>query len=289
MVTQRKTKGHIFISKSTLDNVKENIDTMRPKHIVEKLYNEAGGVLHVQSSGEVCRNRTQVYNAKRYQQCTSGLTSNHKKDLVYDLLEQNYSSQSDFVRSVCFDGDSVMSVVGLQQQFDDIERFCAPDRRGSNSVLGIDPTFQLGDFFVTPTTYEHKLLINRKTGKHPVLLGPLLIHQNRKFETYHYFASQLLKMKPDLKGLHSFGTDGEEALFKAFHSVFPSAVHVLCEIHKRDNITTKLRSMKACSSTIKQILCDIFGSTNGDVRFGGLVDATEFDLNSFKRKLYGVF
>ena len=139
---------------------------------------------------------------------------------MYDLLEQNYSSESDFVRSVCFDGDSVMSVVGLQQQFDDIERFCASDQRGSNSVLGIDPTFQLGDFFVTPTTYEHKLLINRKTGKHPVLLGPLLIHQNRKFGIYHYFASQLLKMKPGLKSLRSFGTDGEEALFEAFHWFF---------------------------------------------------------------------
>ena len=280
--SKKNKRPYFRTQKSTLDDVKENIDTMRPKHIVEKLYNEAGGILHVQSSGEVCRNRTQVYNAKRYQQRTSGLTSNCKKDLVYDLLEQNYSSESDFVRSVCFDGDSVMSVVGLQQQFDDIERFCASDQRGSNSVLGIDPTFQLGDFFVTPTTYEHKLLINRKTGKHPVLLGPLLIHQNRKYGTYHYFASQLLKMKPGLKSLRSFGTDGEEALFKAFHSVFPSAVHVLCEIHKRDNITTKLRSMKACSSTIKQILGDIFGSTNGDVQFGGLVDssdATEFDTN----------
>ena len=65
---------------------------------------------------------------------------------MYDLLEQNYSSESDFVRSVCFDGDSVMSVVGLQQQFDDIERFCASDQRGSNSVLGIS-NLSTGRFF----------------------------------------------------------------------------------------------------------------------------------------------
>ena len=61
---------------------------------------------------------------KCYKGCTSSLTSNCNKDLVYDLLEQHYTSESDFARNVCFD-DSVMSVVGLEQQFNDIEHFCA--------------------------------------------------------------------------------------------------------------------------------------------------------------------
>ena len=97
--------------------------------------------------------------------------------------------------------DSVMSVVGLEQQFDDIERFCACEDQTRGSVLGIDPTFNLGDFYVTPTTYEHMLLKNRKTGKHPVFIGPLMIHQNRKHDTYYYFASQLRKMRPGLQSL----------------------------------------------------------------------------------------
>ena len=280
--SKKNKRPYIRTQKSTLDSIKENIGVMRPKQTVEKVYEEAGGILHVQSLGEVCRDRTQEYNTKRYQECTSGLTSNSKKDLVYDLLEQNYCSESDFVRNVCFDDDSVMSVIGLEQQFDDMERFCVSEQRGNTSILGLDPTFQLGDFFVTPTTYEHKLLINRKTGKHPVLLGPLLIHQNRKFGTYHYFASQLLKIRPGLKSLCSFGTDGEEALYKGFSSFFPSALHLLCEIHKQDNITRKLRSMNACEPITKQILGDIFGTTNGDIRFGGLIDssdAAEFNAN----------
>ena len=72
----------------------------------------AGGVLNVTSSSEVCRDRTQVYNMKRYNGCTSrSLSSNCNKDLVYDLLEQHYSSESNFVWNVGFD-DSVMSVLG---------------------------------------------------------------------------------------------------------------------------------------------------------------------------------
>ena len=156
---------------STLELVKENLGKMKPKDIVDMTYSNAGGVLNKKSASEVCRDRTQVYNMKGYSSSTSNLTSNCNKDLVYDLLEQNFSSESDFVRSVCFD-DCVMSVVGLEQQFNDIERFCACEDQSSGSVLGIDPTFNLGDFYVTPSTYEHKLLKNRKTGKHPVFIGP---------------------------------------------------------------------------------------------------------------------
>ena len=58
---------------------------------------------------------------------------------------------------VCFD-DSVMSVVGLEEQFNDIECFCACNDPTHGSALCIDPTFNLGDFYVTPTTYEHMLL-----------------------------------------------------------------------------------------------------------------------------------
>ena len=66
---------------------------------------------------------------KRYKGCTSSMTSNCNKDLVYDLFEQHYSSESDFVRNVPFD-DSVMSVIGLEQTLNDFV------------LLGI-PTFNL--------------------------------------------------------------------------------------------------------------------------------------------------
>jgi len=128
--------------------------------------------------------RTQVYNMKRYKGSTSSLTSNCNKDLVYNLLEQHYTSESDFVHNVCFD-DSVMSVVGLEQQFNDVERFCACNDPTCGSVLGIDPTFNLGDFYVTPTTYEHMLFKNRKIGKHPVFIGPVMVHQNQNHDTYY--------------------------------------------------------------------------------------------------------
>jgi len=88
-------------------------------------------------------------------------------------------------------------------------------------------------------------------------------------------------MRPGLKGLSAIGTDGEEALSLAFKMVFPGSSHLLCQIHKRDNIMLKLRSMNAKEPTAKQILGDIFGITDGESRFTGLIDsqdACEFNM-----------
>ena len=80
------------------------------------------------------------------------------------------------------------------------------------------PTFNLGDFHVTPIVYEHQMVVNKETGKHPIFISPVLIH-NRKYTTYYYLASQLETLCPNLP----VGTDGE-----AFLSVFPNSTHLLC-------------------------------------------------------------
>ena len=93
--------------------------------------------------------------------------------------------------------------------------------------------------------------------------------------------SQLRKMQPRLRGLSAIGKDGEEALSLAFKTVFPGSSHLLCQIHKRDNIILKLRSMIAKEPIAKQILGDIFGITDGESRFTGVVDsldACEFNM-----------
>jgi len=65
---------------------------------------------------------------------------------------------------VSFD-DAISWVLFTDQQLNDIERFCTNRNSTTNSVFGIDPTFNLGNFYVMVTTYENLLLVNRKTGK----------------------------------------------------------------------------------------------------------------------------
>ena len=152
---------------------------------------------------------------------------------------------------------AIVSAIGTDKQFYDISGFCA--RGVEKSVLGVHPTFNLGDFYVTPTVYEHKLIVNKKTGKHPTFMGPALIHVDKKYGSYYNFAFQLRKLCPDFEsGLNTVGTDGEEALSSAFSTVFPHSAHLLCTLHERENIIRKLREFKIEEPVAKEILYDIF-------------------------------
>ena len=255
---------------------------MTPKEAVNMVYEKVGGVVSANSLSELPRDRRQGYNLKSHNQCTSGIGSNHRKDLIYDLLQQRFGSLKDFVRNVSFD-DAVSCVLFTDQQLYDIERFCTNRGSTTNSVFGVDPTFNLGNFYVTVTTYENLLRVNRKTGKHPVFIGPMLVHQKRTYETYFYFASELMKHRKSLTSLCAVGTDGEEQLSNTFSTVFPEATKLLCSFHKRDNIKMKLRDMCVPERESKEIMNSIFGYQIEDTLYLGLIDSS--DANDFQVKL----
>ena len=71
------------------------------------------------------------------------------------------------------------------------------------SVLGIDPTFNLGISAVTVTTYCHLMLEHRQTGNPPVMVGPML-------------ACPLLGLKPVLKNFQCLGINCEIAFANGF-------------------------------------------------------------------------
>lgn len=84
-----------------------------------------------------------------------GIASNHNKDLTYDLLEQHSGSLKMFVRNVSFDDSVTCVLCNLKILNDFVEIEC----------LLLRDSFNLGDFYVTVTTYENLLIVSRKTGK----------------------------------------------------------------------------------------------------------------------------
>ncbi|MCG8621955.1 MAG: hypothetical protein MJE68_08185 [Proteobacteria bacterium] len=56
-----------------------------------------------------------------------------------------------------------------------MERFLTDNRQFG--VLTVDTTFNLGEFYVTIVTYPQLMLQDVGTGKHPAMVGPVLIHQ----------------------------------------------------------------------------------------------------------------
>ena len=155
-----------------------------------------------------------------YKKCSAS-EGDSTKDILYNVILQCKSCNS-FVWSVVAAPQPIV-VLCTDQQLDDMIRFLTNPL--NFAIMGVDPAFNFGDFNVTPIVYQHLLLEHRSRKNHPIMLRPILVHHDKKFSSNHYFASTLISLKPSLRNIIAFGTDGEEELFKAFQTQFPNTLH----------------------------------------------------------------
>ena len=167
-------------------------------------------------------------------------------------------------------------ILCFDSQIADMERFLSSSS-DVHGILTVDPTYNLGEFYVTPTTYPHLMLEDVITGKPPSLLGPVLIHQKMAFSTFNYFSSTLVGFSKKLRQLAAFGTDGQESLIDAFSHSFPFALQLRCFIHFKKNISEKLKVYGIPPSVAKEFLDDIFGKHSGSTYSEGLVDCSSVE------------
>ena len=174
------------------------------------------GITEATYPGQLPRNEQQVSNFKRRIPQSTGqkLSGQLESDELYSIMLQAHmeSGGEKFIRDVKTYPEPAI-VLATEQQLIDIERFCC---QSPFCVLTVDPTFSLGDFDVTPTTYRHLLLVSKRTGKPPVAVGPTMVHYKKNFGTYKFFASCMISQNKSLVGLKAFRTDGEKPLIDAF-------------------------------------------------------------------------
>ena len=191
---------------------------------------EAGGIESAHSASALPCGRQQVDDIRR------ASLSNVDTDPLYAVMvmckeSEGKSTPEAFVQMVNA-APFPMMVLAFDWTLDDLVRFCT--NADEFCVLGFDPTFNLGPFDVTVTTYRHMLLQKKnEPHRHPAMIGPLFIHVKKDYPTYHFFASTLVSRCPDLANLRCFGTDGEAALVNALSTVFPHAIHLRCFLHFR--------------------------------------------------------
>ena len=128
------------------------------------------------------------------------------RGFVFSAFVKNQASdrKSAFIRDVRV-APEPMCVLTTDRQLNDMVRFCC------NPVefkpFTVDPTFDIGHYNVTPITYQHLLLENRKDGKHLSMIGPVLIYEKKTTETYSVFSGTLNSLNPGLGKVLAFGTD----------------------------------------------------------------------------------
>ena len=157
------------------------------------MFEEKGGT---GSTGDLPRDRTQAYNLKRRQQelkisstCSSSAHCD-TRDMLHVVMEQCKCAERNdkFVQDVTY-APEPMAVLWSEQQLNDLVRFCCDPFEFS--IFGIDPTFNLGKFSVTPIAYRH-LLVKNAAERSPVMVGPMLVHHRKEFHSYNYYLSTLV-------------------------------------------------------------------------------------------------
>ncbi|XP_064629250.1 uncharacterized protein LOC135488544 [Lineus longissimus] len=262
----------------------------KSKNIYHEVYTECGGD-NSRSVSEEPRNTTQIYNASRFKQ-------NHVKDGLTVLIDSLKSQQTgEFLHELTLGHiqteqtktgfePTLQYMLATREQLRDAEKFLTHPEEFS--VFGIDPTFELGNFYVTVTTLQHPVLVSAKTGTHPFFVGPSFVHHKREMDNYYYFMTCLQRLNPALRHIQAFGTDGEVALLNAIVAEFPDSINLLCWIHKKANIERYMATKLYVSALVKKVLLrDIFGFQEGTVLIKGLVDAhdsEDFDVRLGQRE-----
>ena len=202
-----------------------------PKDVVSQATQLQGGEMEARGMCTLPRNRQQIANYRR---------DKNKKDenILYSVMlecKRAQGSRESFVRDVKV-APGPQCVLCYDWQLSDMERFVA-NTTDEHGILSIDTTYNLGQFYVTPTTYPHLMLEDVTTRKHPSILGPIF---GASLSAFHYFSSSLIGLNKDIRGLRAFGTDGQEPFIDAFSHSFPSAVQLRCFIHFKRNISERI-------------------------------------------------
>ena len=82
-----------------------------------------------------------------------------------------------------------MCVLLSEWQLEDM--VCFLTNNNQFGILTANTTYNLGDFYVTPMTYPHLMLQDVNTGKAPIMLGSVFVHQRVDFNSFNYFSSTL--------------------------------------------------------------------------------------------------
>ena len=91
------------------------------------------------------------------------------------------------------------------------------------------------------TFFSYHFYVSTLVSLCPALtLGPILVHQQKTFFSYHFYVSTLASLCPAIR---AFGTDGEKELYKAFKLQLPNTIHLCCFGPFRANVTEKLTKL----------------------------------------------
>lgn len=255
--------SYIRTKPSVIEKIKEVAKTTGPRATFHQISSENGGYLQASSASDLPRNREQVKNFRwRVRPKKSKSVADSLVILLQECKRQQLNQGKDlFIRDVTA-APELRCILVYDWQLKQIEQFCTDPRHFS--VFSADPTFNLGNFNLTVTTYRHLKVVTRRDNHHPIMLGPLLISQSKSSDAYDYFFGKITSLNKRLKNVLAIGTDGEEALISGMKNSMSYAIHLRCFGHFRDNCKQQLRQSNIPEAVQNTFLDDVFGKWHGE-------------------------
>ncbi len=133
---------------------------------------------------------------------------------------------------------------------------CGPD---ATSVFSMDTTYNVGNFFVTATSYQNRKFIYRQTGRAANLPGPAMFHVKQDANQFQYFANTLLEAKYEFEQIRYIGGDRSKSQ-QAFLRPLKGAQFLHCKKHLEDDMTWKMSALGIDLTEQPEVIKDVFGS-----------------------------
>ena len=196
-----------------------------------------------------------------------------KKRTFVELCHKMAEEDDTFIRCQEVSGNVVSVVLYNNQQLSDLRKFCTNPEYPC-SALGIDTTFQFGNFYVVTTSYRH-LFLQNKEGKFPIMLGPILVTHRLQRVYYRVLFDHITRDAPELASeLKAFVTDGELALQQAASEAFRCALSLMSLPHMERTIKCKVRNeLKLSGHFYNTVIKDL----SGDEFCKGLVHSQSYE------------
>ena len=260
----KKYNPFIRTQHTTLEEIKSMPNSKKPKEVFHNILEVKGGVTGLKSPEEIPRNRQQISDLRK--NAKENENNDELKVLMDKISSEKSKPDNTFVFELCTDPELILFIAN-KHQLQDLDVFCT--NPANFCILGIDPTFNIGNYMVTLTSYRN-LKVKTNAGINLVMLEPVLIHQRKLVHSYFELPSKLIKNNPKLSELLAFGTDGEHNLKQVFQLFFPNALHLLCDLRMKDNIKSKLTKLGINKAASKEYMNEIFGRDLGEERQPGL-------------------
>ena len=259
--TKNSDKNTKYVRTKPTVNKRNSFETGTSKNVERKLNQEVSEDYDKQRNEKQLRNIKYSINREKKE-----IGGTNAADNIVKVEEMTKTHP--FVKSVKHISGLQHPVVTLftEQQISDIKRFCCKEK---GTVLGVDKTYNLGDFHVTPTLS----VLKRLTNDHPICFGPTFIHTSSTTKKYSSFFHEIADSLTDAEIPNLvIGSDEEVAFKAAIKRCFPGCTHVLCTRRLKQNANRYIEDEVGISLKDRQdILNSIFGKD-------GLTNSLDVDV-----------